>query len=105
MVEVIFVRASKIINFVNFAINNIGLDLLKESMSFFSESDYTSDDCDLVVPELLKLIKPKRALVVRIVKEKTNCSISPSPDEFTLGLKIKEIGDTADGKTYDWEDE
>lgn len=98
--------ATKIDKFVNFAIKNEGVNLHEKSFDFFSESDKSQKEFELVVPELLDLIKPKRDLVTNIVKEKTNYSIYPSADEFTLGLKIKEIGVTANNKkTYDWEDE
>jgi hypothetical protein len=82
-----------ITDFINYVAGHPGIDVASIADHFLSGNIETSLAKDIVIPDLIKLPPSKRALVVNIVRNKTNCNLYSDSDYQHNYVKIKEVGE------------
>lgn len=79
--------------FVKYVSEHPGMDVALIADDFLSGNIESSSAKDIVLPEILMLTPSKRALVINIVRSKTNCNLYSDNDYMHNYVSLKEVGE------------
>jgi hypothetical protein len=90
-----FTLEDKIKRLISYISKNPGIDVAYAADEFLPGNAEMASPKDMIVPDLLKLPPAKRALLVNLVRKKTNYNLYSSDDYNKNYINFKEIGEVA----------